>query len=131
MSEHVLNPRSLLFMPGSRPQMVAKIAGIAPDVAVVDLEDAVPTTEKQAAREATVRVLRDTDFGDTIPLVRVNPTSSPWFADDLAAVSAIGHVGVVLPKYERRDEVDLLRDRLGSDAPIVVGLETARCGRLP
>jgi citrate lyase subunit beta/citryl-CoA lyase len=35
-------------------------------------------------------------------------------------------VGVVLPKYERRAEIDLLRDRLGPDVPIVVGLESVR-----
>lgn len=125
-SRPALNPRSLLFMPGSRPEMVAKIAGIAPDAAVVDLEDAVPAAEKHSARDAAVAALTGLDTGAAVVLVRVNPTTSPWFADDLAAVTELGRVGVVLPKYERREEIDLLRNRLGPDAPIVVGLETAR-----
>jgi citrate lyase subunit beta/citryl-CoA lyase len=125
-SRPALSPRSLLFMPGSRPEMVAKIAGIAPDAAVVDLEDAVPATEKRSAREAAVAALADLDAGAAVVLVRVNPTASPWFADDLAAVTGLGRVGVVLPKYERREEIDLLRNRLSPDVPIVVGLETVR-----
>jgi citrate lyase subunit beta/citryl-CoA lyase len=106
--------------------MVAKIAAIAPDAAVVDLEDAVPAADKRSAREAAVATLADLDAGTSVVLVRVNPTTSPWFADDLAAVTGLGRVGVVLPKYERREEIDLLRNRLGPEVPIVVGLETVR-----
>jgi citrate lyase subunit beta / citryl-CoA lyase len=119
-------PRSLLFMPAGKPEMIAKIAGIAPDVAVVDLEDAVPSAEKDSARGAAVGALEGLDVGSTVVLVRVNSTTSPWFADDLAAVAGLGRIGVVLPKYERRAEIDLLRERLGADVPIVVGLETVR-----
>lgn len=119
-----LAPRSLLFVPGSRPDMVAKVARIAPDAAVVDLEDAVPADGKAAARESAVTALRDNDFGRTTMLVRVNGPASPWFADDVAAVAELG-VGVVLPKYQRRTDLDGLRSRLG-DVPVVVGLETAR-----
>ena len=42
--------RSMLFMPASRAGMIAKIPRLAPDVAVVDLEDAVPADAKDAAR---------------------------------------------------------------------------------
>jgi citrate lyase subunit beta/citryl-CoA lyase len=113
-------------MPGSKPTMIAKIAGIAPDAAVADLEDAVPAAEKGSARKAAVAALEGLDVRSTVLLVRVNPTTSPWFADDLAAVAGLGRIGVVLPKYERRADIDLLRDRLGADVPIVVGLETVR-----
>ena len=43
--------RSMLFMPASRADMIAKIPRLAPDVAVVDLEDAVPADAKDAARD--------------------------------------------------------------------------------
>lgn len=125
-TRRAMSPRSLLFMPGSRPEMVAKIPRIAPDAAVVDLEDAVPAADKRSARDAAVSALLGLDAGPTVVLVRVNPATSPWFADDLAAVAGLGRVGVVLPKYERRAEVELLRDRLDPDVPVVVGLETVR-----
>lgn len=121
-----ISPRSLLFVPGSKPELVAKIPRFAPDAAVVDLEDAVPPDGKPAARVATVAALRDGDFGRTIVLVRVNPVGSAWFADDLAAVAGLTGIGVVLPKYERRADLDLLRERLGPVVPVIVGLETVR-----
>lgn len=121
-----VTPRSLLFMPGSKPAMIAKISEICPDAAVADLEDAVAAADKDSARATAVAALEDLDAGNTVLLVRVNPTTSPWFADDLAAVAGLGRIGVVLPKYERRGEIDLLRDRLGANVPIVVGLETVR-----
>lgn len=112
-------------MPGSRPDMVAKIPRFAPDAAVVDLEDAVAPDAKSAARDAAVTAVGDNDFGRTTVLIRVNPPGSAWFADDVTAVATLGGIGVVLPKYERRADFDALRDRLG-DVPIVVGLETVR-----
>ncbi|MET7995287.1 CoA ester lyase [Amycolatopsis sp. NPDC005232] len=122
-----LVPRSLLFMPGSKAAMIAKIPAIAPDAAVVDLEDAVPAAQKAEARATTVAALADFDAGpSTTVLVRVNPVTSPWFADDLAAVASLGGVGVVLPKYERREEIDAVRARVGPDVPVIAGLETVR-----
>lgn len=120
-------PRSLLFMPGSKAAMIAKIPGIAPDAAVVDLEDAVPAAQKAEARETATAALAELEAGPrTTVLVRVNPSASPWFADDLAAVAGLGGIGVVLPKYERPEEIGTLRARLGPDVPIVAGLETVR-----
>jgi citrate lyase subunit beta/citryl-CoA lyase len=114
-------------MPGTKPAMAAKIPAIAPDAAVVDLEDAVPAAQKDEARAAAVAALAGFDPGPvTTVLVRVNPSSSPWFADDLAAVAGLGGAGVVLPKYESAAEVERLRARLGPDVPVVVGLETVR-----
>lgn len=114
-------------MPGTRPAMVAKIPAIAPDAAVVDLEDAVPAAQKAEARATAVTALAGFDPGPrSTVLVRVNPSSSPWFADDLAAVAELGGIGVVLPKYEQVAEVERVRARLGPDVPVVVGLETVR-----
>lgn len=121
-----LSPRSLLFMPGSRPDMVAKIPRFAPDAAVVDLEDAVPADGKLAARRAAVDALAGHDRGHAAVLVRVNPPGSAWFADDLAAVAGLRGVGVVLPKCERRADLGRVRERLGPDVPVVAGLETVR-----
>lgn len=126
MADGMLAARSVLFVPASRPEMIAKLATIAPDVAVVDLEDAVPAADKHTARETAVRALGVLEPGRTVVLIRVNPIGSPWFDDDLAAVSAAaGCAGVVLPKFENPARVDMLRSVLGSSV-LVAGLETAR-----
>ena len=48
--------RSMLFVPGNRPDLAAKAPRPGPDVVVLDLEDAVPPAAKPDAR-APVRVI--------------------------------------------------------------------------
>jgi citrate lyase subunit beta/citryl-CoA lyase len=118
-------PRSLFFVPGSRPDMIAKLPRYGADLSVVDLEDAVAAEEKVAARLAAVRAIAELPETAGTVLVRINAVDSPWFADDLGAVANSAASGVVLPKFETPDIVGLLRARLAPRAVLVVGLETA------
>lgn len=45
-------PRSLLYVPGSNARALDKAAGLAADMLIIDLEDAVPVDRKAEAREA-------------------------------------------------------------------------------
>lgn len=119
-----LFPRSVLFVPGSRPEMIAKVPRWHPDVAVVDLEDAVAAAQKVAARRDAVSAIAELEWGPTVVLVRVNATSSPWHSDDVGAVADSPARGVVLPKYESTDELSSLREALPGAPLVVVGLET-------
>jgi citrate lyase subunit beta/citryl-CoA lyase len=116
--------RSLLFVPGGRADMIAKVGRSGPDGVVLDLEDAVAAADKDTARATVVAALAVLDV-DAVVLVRVNPPGSPWFADDVAAVAGTRADGVVLPKLERPGQVDGVRAALGADALVVGGLETA------
>lgn len=118
-------PRSMLFMPGDRPGMAAKIPAIGPDLAVLDLEDAIVAGAKPDARKQVAATLADPALRTGNVLVRVNEVGSPWFADDLAAVAALGGVGVVLPKCERVEDVERVRARL-PHALFVIGIESVR-----
>jgi citrate lyase subunit beta/citryl-CoA lyase len=120
-----LAPRSLFFVPGSRPELLGKVSRWRPDVAVLDLEDAVPAAGKDPARAAAVTALAQTDVPSTV-LVRINPPGTAWFDADLSAVADGPADGVVLPKYESADQVAEVRRRLPSDAVVVVGIESAR-----
>jgi citrate lyase subunit beta/citryl-CoA lyase len=115
--------RSLLFVPGGRPDMIAKVGRAAADGVVLDLEDAVAAADKDTARATVVEALGPLEVRKgTLVLVRVNPPGSPWFDDDLAAVSGTRADGVVLPKLERTDQLATLR---GRGLAVVGGLETA------
>jgi citrate lyase subunit beta/citryl-CoA lyase len=123
--------RSLLFVPGHRPDMIAKVGRWRPDAVAVDLEDAVPAAAKITARSLAVAAIEALDTPGTMLFLRVNPAGSPWFADDVAAAAGGRRVdGVVLPKFETIDELETLRTALATagrgDAAIIVGLETAR-----
>lgn len=129
MPDRPLRLRSLLFVPGDRPDMVAKVPRFSPDAVVVDLEDAVAPAVKVSARTkavAAVDALASADHRPATILVRLNQVGSPWFAGDLAAVGGCSADGVVLPKLESTGDVAAVRGRLGPDPVVVGGLESAR-----
>lgn len=110
--------------------MIAKVGRSAPDGVVLDLEDAVPATEKDTARQTVVDALMTLDVPvGTLVLVRVNAPGSPWHAADVATVAGTRADGVVLPKTEHAGQLTRLRASLDghgrTDAVIVAGLETA------
>jgi citrate lyase subunit beta/citryl-CoA lyase len=122
--------RSLLFMPGTRADMVAKIPRFGPDVAAVDLEDAVAPGQKDMARDTAAAAIDALDpDGPTTILVRVNPVGSPWFAADVAAIARCAAVGLVVPKLSSQHDLYEVRQALvengWADALIVAGIETA------
>ncbi|MGH3504876.1 MAG: HpcH/HpaI aldolase/citrate lyase family protein [Nocardioidaceae bacterium] len=121
--------RSLLFVPGGRPEMLAKVGRCRPDAVVADLEDAVAAGDKDCARDATLAALRAARPGAGQVLLRINPPDTPWHAAD-RAVTAEGIQdgsidGVVLPKYERTAQLNEVRAALPGRARVVVGLESA------
>lgn len=121
--------RSLLFVPATRPDMVAKVERSRPDVVVLDLEDAVAPGDKDSARATAAETLAAARPGAGTVLVRINAPGTPWHDEDVRTVAALladGHVdGAVLPMYEATDQLRSLRDAIG-DARVVVGLESVR-----
>lgn len=121
--------RSLLFVPGGRPDMLGKVARCRPDAVVVDLEDAVAPGAKDDARATAFAALAADRPGAELVLVRVNPPGSPWFAADIEAAAAAcadrAADGVVLPKYEHAAQLSDVREVLPAGSHVLVGLETA------
>lgn len=106
--------RSLLFVPGDRPERIEKAFGLAADALILDLEDSVAVSRKDAAREAVATALAQ-PRGRVALFVRINPLGSPFAADDLAAVAGAAPDGVVLPKAEGAVSLGEL-DRLLAEA---------------
>jgi citrate lyase subunit beta/citryl-CoA lyase len=98
--------RSLLFVPGNRRRMLERAPKTDADVIVVDLEDAVPATEKRAARTLVREMLSALAGGGRV-FVRVNNVHTGLTRDDLMAVLRPGLAGVVHPKT---DDPQDLRD---------------------
>jgi citrate lyase subunit beta/citryl-CoA lyase len=120
----------MLFMPGSRADMIAKIPRFAPDVAVVDLEDAVATGDKERARPLAAAAIDALDPAtQATVLIRVNPVGTDWFADDVATAAGCAAAGIVVPKLSTEQQLVQVRLALvehgWSDALLVAGLETA------
>lgn len=109
--------RSLLFVPGDRPERMEKALGLGADALILDLEDSVSLAKKEEAR-AAVRAFLGRDR--MVPLfVRINPLDSGLWGDDLAAVLPGNPDGVVLPKAEGADSLRTLDAKLSGDTRIL------------
>jgi citrate lyase subunit beta / citryl-CoA lyase len=132
--EEDMKLRSLLFVPGDRPDRFAKAAASGADAIIIDLEDAVALSAKQAARDAAAEWLSGDRAG--VPcFVRVNPEGSDMTADDLAAVLPYLPDAIVLPKAEGARSINWLRalaasapDAQHGDCPPIIPLATETPG---
>ncbi len=101
--------RSFLFVPADRPDRFDKACASGAGAVIVDLEDAVASQDKEAARQV---------------LLRVNAPDTPWFRDDMAVAALPGVRGVVLPKAERVEDVRAVA--LATGGEVLPLIETAK-----
>lgn len=102
--------RSLLFVPGDRPDRMEKALRSGADAVILDLEDAVAAAAKPDARKAVAAFL---ETNPATPLwVRINPLDGADCDKDLEAVAPAHPHGIVLPKAEGGGSVADLSRRL-------------------
>lgn len=121
--------RSVLYTPGTRADRWAKALQGPADVAIADLEDAVPPAEKAAARAAVAAALRASGPGKTERGVRINAFPGPWAIADVDAIAPLQPELIAVPKVESVDDVRALDHALrvrGCDAGLLLLLETAK-----
>ena len=106
--------RTLLFVPASKPALMAKAASSEADAVCLDLEDSVVPAEKAVSRQHVVRGLKEIDFGHRVRIVRMNALDTAFAYRDLVEVieEAGDRVDVVmLPKAAAAGDVHFV-DRL-------------------
>ncbi|CAM3122034.1 citrate lyase subunit beta / citryl-CoA lyase [Lactobacillus bombicola] len=92
--------RTMMFVPGNNPSMI-KDAGIyGADSIMLDLEDAVSLTEKDAARMLVYNAIKTVDFGGAEIVVRINGQDTPFYDEDVKAMVRAGVDVIRLPKTE-------------------------------
>jgi citrate lyase subunit beta/citryl-CoA lyase len=109
--------RSWLFVPGDKAdRWLAKATAADPDVLIVDLEDAVAVSRKDAARDIVAAALeRDRP---SIPLViRINGINTPWWTDDLEMAVTAGVTALMVPKVGSADDVACVAALLDARGP--------------
>ncbi|MEZ5322104.1 MAG: CoA ester lyase [Microthrixaceae bacterium] len=132
--------RMIHFFPPHLDKLTAKLPEIArkADIVLGNLEDAIPSDAKEAARAGLVRVGKEMDLGDAQLWTRVNSLDSPWVLDDL--ITLVTEIGdrldvIMIPKVEGPEDIHYvdrilaqLEARAGLTKPLMVHaiLETAR-----
>lgn len=122
--------RSLLYVPGNMPSMLQNIPLFQCDAVQIDLEDAVPLSEKDAARILVKRYLENYTSRYKEILVRINGLDTKWALDDLKAVLPALPDGIRLPKADSPEIVERL-DTLLTEYEEDLGLPVGHFSILP
>ncbi|MST55375.1 CoA ester lyase [Pyramidobacter sp. SM-530-WT-4B] len=100
--------RTMLYLPGNNPNMLVRGHLFGSDGIVMDMEDAVALSEKDAARIMISKFLQRGDFGSVEVTVRINGADTEFWKKDLEAVVPCKRLdGVRLPKA---DSPQVIRD---------------------
>ena len=122
--------RSLLYVPGNMPSMLQNIPLFNCDTVQIDLEDAVPYSEKDAARILVRNFLDQYKSRNKEILVRVNGLETKWTEDDLKAILPAMPDGIRLPKADSPEIVAHL-DSLLAEHEKALGLKIGHFRILP
>jgi citrate lyase beta subunit len=108
--------RSLLFVPGLRPDRYAKALDAGADIVCVDLEDAIARGRKDEARELTLPLFKDDPGLHVERMLRINALSSYDGLKDLEALidSDAPPPSIMIPKVRSAEEVQLIDALLGT-----------------
>jgi citrate lyase subunit beta / citryl-CoA lyase len=116
----VISARSLLFVPGDRPDRFRRAASSGADAVVLDLEDSVAEEFKIEARTNVIRWLREGNDA----VIRVNGVGTRHHAEDVAAIADTG-AAVMLPKAEVAEDLEALAGALATGSAIIPLIESA------
>ncbi len=127
----LIRPRSLLFVPASRPDRFAKAFASGADLVCIDLEDAVAPKDKAGARQTFLQFVADFDAAqETVAVgVRINPLTSPLGINDVAALlgADLGQLSfVMLPKVEHAEVIRWAAELFPEHLALVPIIESAQ-----
>ena len=107
--------RSRLYLPGTEPKYTINASLHGPDAIILDLEDSVHHTEKDAARILVRNGLRAVNFGSCERMVRINQL--PLGLEDLAEIVPEAPDLILIPKAEHPGQVTQV-DRMVSELKV-------------
>ena len=128
--------RTLLYVPGNNPNMMADCMIYGADVILFDLEDSVPLQEKDAARYLVEYALRYLDFSNTEVAIRINGMDTPYWEEDIKKIIPEKPDMIRLPKAETKEQIKRLDEEISKieeksgikvgNTKIMVSIESAK-----
>lgn len=128
-SDTIRPRRSVLYVPAVNAKALAKLAELAPDAVIFDLEDSVAPEQKVAAREALQAHFAGNTKASYERVIRINPLAGDWGVDDLKTAIECQPDAILVPKVDTvRDlqEADDALDEADVDIAIWIMIETPR-----
>ena len=97
--------RSLIFVPGNRPNMLERAKNFKTDIVMVDLEDSVTPSEKITARELASEWVTTLTGNNQKVMIRVNSLDTGLTKDDLTRIVSSQLYGISLGKVSSRWDI--------------------------
>ena len=122
--------RSVIFVPGNRPNMLERALSFDADIVMVDLEDSVPPAEKANARESAREWVPKLHRSGRRVMVRVNSLDTGLTGEEAAAVVGPDLYGLSIGKTESVWDIRET-DRIIAAAESSAGLEPGQMKLIP
>jgi len=108
--------RSLLFVPGLRPDRFAKALDAGADIVCVDMEDAVALPRKDEGRALALPLFRTQSHPQVEKMARINGLSTVHGLKDLQAIieSDAPPPSIMIPKIKSPEEIQLIETLLST-----------------
>jgi len=97
--------RTMMYVPGNNPAMLADATIYGADSIMFDLEDSVALSEKDAARWLVYEMVKNGDFDNTEVVVRINGLDTPFGHKDIEAMVRAGVDVIRLPKTDSAEDI--------------------------
>ncbi len=97
--------RSVLYIPGDNARALDKARSLPTDSIIIDLEDSVAPTNKEAARAGALDAIRQAGYGSREIILRVNPIETPWGMADLHAAVGAAPDAILVPKVSQPGDI--------------------------
>ena len=117
--------RTMMFMNAQKPGLIRDAYIYGCDSIMLDLEDAVAESQKDAARFSLYHALKSIDYGDTEVIVRINGLDTPHWREDIRVCVAGGADGIRIAKCECARDVKTVEQAV-EEAEEEFGVETGR-----
>jgi citrate lyase subunit beta/citryl-CoA lyase len=128
MTQRYRPRRTMLYVPAHIEKHIQKSRGLQTDSIIFDLQESVPASEKENARQTLVRSFKDTNFGNSEKVVRINLLDSQLGYDDLTTIAKLPIDAVMFPRIESAEQVlhsiEALDKAGGNDKSIMVNIES-------
>lgn len=117
--------RSMMFLNCQKPGLIKDPYIYKPDSIMLDLEDAVAESEKDAARYSLFHALKEIDYRGVERVVRINGLDTPHWQEDVRVCMAGGADVIRIPKVETPHDIHTVERALAL-AETEFGIEPGR-----
>ncbi|NRA41383.1 MAG: CoA ester lyase [Pseudomonadales bacterium] len=120
--------RTMLYVPAHIEKHIEKARLLPTDSIIFDLQESVPLSQKDIARDTLQQSLQNSDFGYSEKVIRVNPLVNGIGQKDIQAVAQLDVDAILFPRVESADSlreyIRLLDEAGGQDKHVMVNIES-------